>query len=370
MAKLEERIEDWNNAYTQSAGAPSTVPNAQAEAAANRRPPSFPDSSEGILAQHRMVIIDVVMLRTEENETSNKGVNLLQNLSLTFSGEYAQSQSRPPDADAWTSSSRIFNSRINLPEVRYSMDIFNAGDDRTEVLALPTLIALDGKPSTSFAGLTLNVAVKGVQTASITALDAGITLEVLPTFLSDNTIQLHVLARRTFVENGAVGSFQEAVRTSKNEVMADVVMEMGKTLVLSGLREKQTMAVKSGVPLLRDIPLIQYLFSHEETFDFHKSALVILTPRRPAPGVYRTSSGGEDPNAGESPSDQVRLNEFRKRYGYIFDLEPNITRIMRHMDRHELAMGLRSADFFDRPWWGTSDSIDFILRRAASFLYY
>ena len=370
LAKVEERIDDWRTLYSQSSHSD--------ERSVQRRDlePSQPqttiidDSSSSILAQHKMVMIDVVMLRTEENETSTKGLNLLQNLSLSFSGSYFGGQTRMPDADAWSLNTRSITNAISMSEAKYSLDIFNAGDDRTEVLALPTLIALDGKPSSSFAGLTLNVAVSGYQTGTLSQLEAGITLEALPTFLSDNTIQLHVVARRTFVEQGGAGTFKEAVRTSKNEVTADVVMNLGQTLVLSGLREKQTTAIKAGVPVLRDIPIIQYLFSHEETYDFHKSILVLLTPRRVSAGMYRSAVVGERSDGAASPGEQAKLDEFRLRYGYILDLEPNLLRVLKHLDKHEVARGLRSADFFDAPWWGSTDSIDIILKRAASFLFY
>jgi len=367
-AKLESRIKDWAVLQTQSlapAGTGAAVPVAARTDATDQRNPAEPAS-----AQNRMVMVDVVMIRTEENETSNKGVNLLENLSATFSGKFTPSQNRAPGANRWTWSDVVLATQPSVTALQYSLDIFNAGDDRTEVLALPTLIALDGKPSSSFAGLTLNVAVKGTNAATISALDAGITLEVLPTFLSDNTLQLHVLARRTFVEDGAVGSFQEAVRTSKNEVSADVVLDFGQTLVLGGLREKQTIGGKSGVPLLRDIPGLQYLFSHETTSDFHKSLLFLLTPRKVTAGLYRSPAAGDASSLSATPGERAQLDEFRQRYGYIFEMEPNIARIMHHLDRHQVAKGIHSADFFDKPWWGSTDSIDFILDRAASFLFY
>ena len=365
LSKLEERIEDWKDIHSQFVATPSAGQHAQAGTTTEvARSSALPDSTTGEADQPKMVMIDVVMLRTEENETSNKGINLLENLSLTFEGRF---NSQPVEGNLWQVPTKSFIGTLDMPKVSYSLRIFNAGDDRTEALALPTLIALDGKQSTSFAGTTLNVAVTGIQTGSISELAAGISLDVLPIFLSDNAIQLHVIARRTFVEEGAVGSFHEAVRTSKNEVTADVVMNIGETLVLSGLREKQTSSFKSGVPLLRDIPILQYIFSTEKTSDFHKSSLILLTPRRVSPGIYRSSSGRGDES---SIDDNPKLKEFRQRYGYLFSLDDNVTHVMRHLDKHAVAAGLRSADLFDRPWWGDPESIDIILKRTASFLYY
>ena len=370
FAKLETRVGEWALVHRRDPAEAELITVAPADAAGGQ--PSRPAAATPT-ADSQMVMIDVVMIRTEENETSTKGLNLMENLTASFTGHYVPAQNRAPGGKRWEWGSvnlLTLTQGSSTNDLRYSLDIFNAGDDRTEVLAMPTLIALNGKPSSSFAGSTLNVSIKGVNTANLTAIDSGITLEVLPTFLPNGLLQLHVLVRRTFLEEGAVGSFQEAVRTSKNEVSADVILGFGQTLILGGLREKQTSGTKSGVPLLRDLPGVQYFFSREATTDFHKSLLFLLTPRRVTAGLYRSVADGEEPDAQSPPAERARVKEFQRRYGYIFAMEPNLERMMRHIDRHRVAQGIRSADFFDRPWWGSTESIDLLLQRATSFLLY
>jgi Flp pilus assembly protein TadD len=357
MTFLKERIADWQLAYANALD--STAGSVTNKPDSSNSYTSVSVAVDSALKVPKMVVVDVVILRTEENESSNKGINFLDNLALTFEG----SSGTATPGGTWA----LAAGTLDASKLAYNLNIFNAGGDRTEALAMPTLIALDGKQSTSFAGTTLNVAVKGVQTASISALDAGVTLEVLPTFLSENTIQLHVLARRTFLEDGAVGSFQEAVRTTKNEVTTDVVLSLGQTLILGGLREKEISSVKSSVPILGDIPILEYLFSHKVTHDYHKSLLMLLTPRRVTPGIYRSLTGKQNEVAAE---DSSAVEMFSEHYGYLLSHRRNLDYILRHLAQHALMKELKCSDFFDEPGWGDPESVEKILRRAASFLYY
>jgi type II secretory pathway component GspD/PulD (secretin) len=70
-------------------------------------------------------------------------------------------------------------------------------------------------------------------------------------------------------------------------------MQFGETLVLGGLSEKEDSVVRDGVPILQDVPVLQYFFSNEQTVDFHKSVLILITPRR----AHRVSAPGADYSA-------------------------------------------------------------------------
>ena len=58
-------------------------------------------------------------------------------------------------------------------------------------------------------------------------------------------------------------------------------MKFDDTLIISGLSEKETEKLNDGVPFLQDLPVLQHLFRHEDTLDFTKSVLILLTPRKP-----------------------------------------------------------------------------------------
>ena len=154
-------------------------------------------------------------------------------------------------------------------------------------------MALNGQQSEFFSGIEVNAAAVGgaADTGSTVQIEKeiGVKLTVNPEFLEDGRIKLAVVAERTFLSTPDKTSinFEFRIDTSKTNVTANVAMNYGETLILSGLSEKETERKRDGVPGLQDAPLIQYLFSNRTTSDFQKSVLILLTPR-PTPYVYRT----------------------------------------------------------------------------------
>jgi Flp pilus assembly secretin CpaC len=63
-------------------------------------------------------------------------------------------------------------------------------------------------------------------------------------------------------------------------VSAATKVNINETLVLSGLTEHELISGSSGVPILKDIPGIQYLFSKNTVQNFNKTVLILITPRR------------------------------------------------------------------------------------------
>lgn len=317
----------------------------------------------------RMAIIDVVMIRTEENQSTNKGVNLLNGLTLQFGDTNVEYNYQSSDSPSSTRSATV---NLSLSGVKYNLNIFDLEEDKTEVLVRPTLVALEGQKSTFFSGSQLNIAISGRDTGSLEKVDVGVKLEVTPTFISDDMLQMNVSVGRAFFDLGAsVGTFDQSVRISKNEVEANVVLKFGQSLILSGLREKQTSEVKDGMPILRDLPLVQYLFSNEQTSDYHKSIITILTPRPVTPGIYITAAPSD---ISVSRKDEVLnapyLEELRRSSTTLLTADDNIKQIMRHLGKHRSFREFRENDLFDSTWYGSTGDLKQILKKTISFLYY
>lgn len=370
IERIAERVRDWMKVHegeTAVSNAGEENRDAVARPAENNSAKTA-DAYSG-RAMPRMVIVDVVMIRTEEGETTSKGVNLLDGLTLQFSDMFLSSKK------IWnndqSTSERIISSKLSLADLKYNMNIFNLGEDKTEVLARPTLVAIDGQKSTFFSGAQLAVSLTGRDMASMEKIDVGVRLEITPTFVSDDTVLIGVTVGRSFVEPGVVGSFKESVRVSKNEVNANVALKMGQTLVLGGLREKQTSEAKSGVPVLRDLPLLQYLFSAESTSDYHKSIITIITPRRVMPGVYVSSSSFESgEQVEEDPAKHPFLDELKKSSTTLLSVNDNLGHIMKHLNKHKAVREFREADLFDSVWYGSTGDLGNILKKAITFMYY
>ena len=95
---------------------------------------------------------------------------------------------------------------------------------------------------------------------------------------------LAVDAARTFLKPPSANiGFTYKLEISEILANANVVMNLGDTLVLGGLSEKESTTNRDGVPLLQDLPGVQYLFSQQQRTDYQRSVLILITPR---PAAY------------------------------------------------------------------------------------
>lgn len=244
--------------------------------------PALPSPCEG-LPLPRMVILDVVMVRTEENVSFGNGINLLTGLNLMLGYNWSNTHTTASGSEpSWTKTLTKTGSLSNTANgIQYSLNIFGSGDSHAEVIARPSLIALDRVGSTFFSGSTMSMAISGQWGNSLQDKNIGVSLSVTPTFIDDETMLLSVKTGRSYVEPIETGNFNESVSTSNNTVTANARIRFGETMVLSGLREREVASAESGVPVLNRIPIIQYLFNRRVETDYSKHVLVMITPRKP-----------------------------------------------------------------------------------------
>ena len=361
------------------------APNAQAPFGI---PPADPNAPPGapppLDPSERMVIVDVVIVSSEEDITTAKGVNLLNGLQLQFGTSSLPAFQRSVtinSGDGTIAGSPVSSGQlttitraITIPAITYSLNIANAGTTRNEILARPTLVATSGQKSEFFSGSNIRAAAVATvagsaPTGSIDVdKDIGVKLGITPQFLNGDRVRLLVEAERTFLQDTTASvNFQFQLRTSKTNVNANVVLNLGETLILSGLSEKETANVRSGVPGLQDIPVVQYLFSRQTTRDFNKSVLILITPRT-AEYTYRPRHVREREQA-RLPPDQRILSELQARYADWFRPYPNWASVFHHLQENSLYREFRTGDVaLER--WETFTDIENRLKKLPEFLYF
>jgi pilus assembly protein CpaC len=314
----------------------------------------------------RMVLVDVVLISTEELITTAKGINLLTALQLQFGSTSAPAYSR--SYNSATSSDTVLTKTLTIPALAYSLNIANASNGISEVLARPTLAAMEGLPSEFFSGTNLNAGVNSTSSLGATTtipVDKrfGVKLAVTPNFLPNGMVKLKVDAQRTFLNTNSAnnGGFSYQLQIAETTANANVVMRMGDTLVLSGLSEKETSSSRSGVPLLQDMPLLQYLFSSKRTSDYQNSVLILLTPRSP---IY-TSKVERGPNGAMTDS----MKALREKLGFSGRTPSNIESILNHLKTTDLFTQFRQGDVSLERWDRLHSTGD-RLQQALDFLYY
>lgn len=256
---------------------------------------------------------------------------------------------------------------VTIPALAYSLNIANANNTLNEVLARPTLAAIEGLPSEFFSGTNLNAAVVSTNSlgnASAVPVDKrfGVKLAVTPVFLPNGMVKLKVDAQRTFLNaNVDSAGFAYRLEISETTSNANVVMNMGDTLVLSGLSEKESSSSRTGVPGLQDVPMVQYLFSTKRNSDFQRSVLILITPRAP---IYTSKS-----ERGQSAAMSDSMRALREKLGFSARTPSSIESILNHLKTTNLFREFRQGDV-SMERWDRMHSTGDRLHQALGFLYY
>jgi type II secretory pathway component GspD/PulD (secretin) len=312
-----------------------------------------------------MVLVDVVIVSTQENTSTSKGINLLNALTLQLGSATASAYSWT--FDSASANRTVITKAVTVPALAYSLNIANSNVSHDEVLARPTLAAIEGQPSEFFAGVNVNAGVLSTTTLgspSVVPVDKrfGVKLAITPNFLADGMVKLKVEAQRTFVmptTNNQEFAYRFDIAETTTD--ANVVMKMGDTLVLSGLSEKENSSSRDGVPGLQDVPGVQYVFSKKQDTQLSHSALILITPRSP---IYAAHDEAAAPG-GVSEAEQA----LGRRLGFPATVPTNVEAIVRSLSDTDLFRQFRQGDVAMERWDRVATTGD-RLRQALSFLYY
>jgi pilus assembly protein CpaC len=196
------------------------------------------------------------------------------------------------------------------------------------LLAEPTIITANRELGTFLAGGEIPIPVvqssgggAGGNTAGISVQykEYGVRLRFTPEIVSDSLIKLTVMPEVSsldFVNAVLLQGFRiPALLTRRIEATVDV--RRNTSLVLSGLFNQQDERVKTGVPLLKDIPILGQLFSSTRFQKNESELIVVVTPTivdplRPRPeDVMRFKSDTTKP-ALEALKKRLPPNQQRK----------------------------------------------------------
>lgn len=153
------------------------------------------------------------------------------------------------------------------------------------ILAEPTVMAANNDSASFLAGGEIPIPVAqntagGVPTVTIIWREFGIRLNFVGEIVSDSLIKLRIrpeVSSLDFTNGIELSGFRvPALRTRRVESTLDVRRD--QSLIISGLMDDERQEVKTGVPLLSDIPIIGSLFSSTRWQRNETELLVVVTP--------------------------------------------------------------------------------------------
>jgi type IV pilus assembly protein PilQ len=192
-------------------------------------------------------------------------------------------------------------------------------EGNVKIISQPSVVTLNNVPSTIKAERILRIALpsstniaSGSGSAAGTAvatekIPVGVNLTVTPQVSSDGFVLMNIkvksssIANSPTVSNGTAGvvPFDELNR----EAEANVLVRDGETIVIGGILKDTAQETEAGVPYLKNIPVLGWLF---KTWTIQKNLeelVVFITPRL-------TSAGSQNlPTAEQLWRDQMKMTK-------------------------------------------------------------
>jgi general secretion pathway protein D len=152
------------------------------------------------------------------------------------------------------------------------------------VLSTPRVLALNNEearilvgsevPFTSSTLTGLNAVVNQV----VQFRNVGTQLTVIPTVNNDGYVTFRVLQEVSALSAQTIAAAQNAPVITTREAETSAIVKTGHTVVIGGLIGEQEQIIESGVPILKDIPLLGYLFKNRGVTRSRTEIAIFLTP--------------------------------------------------------------------------------------------
>jgi len=107
--------------------------------------------------------------------------------------------------------------------------------------------------------------------------DVDLLLEVTPHITPDKRVSMNI--RTTKNEIIGYSDFMGYPITSTNEAITVLLVDDGQTIVIGGVTKVTETALVTGFPVLKDIPMIGWLFKTDSSGETSNELLVFLTPK-------------------------------------------------------------------------------------------
>jgi Flp pilus assembly secretin CpaC len=158
-------------------------------------------------------------------------------------------------------------------------------EGRAKTLAEPNILAGNRDTATFLAGGELPIPVvqpgeAGTTRVTIQYKEFGVRLRFVGEILSDSLIKLNVtpeVSSLDFASGIELSGFRvPAFRTRRVSTTVDVRRD--QSMIISGLFNNEQERVKTGLPILKDLPIIGDLFSSSQWRNNESELLIVVTP--------------------------------------------------------------------------------------------
>jgi type IV pilus assembly protein PilQ len=149
-----------------------------------------------------------------------------------------------------------------------------------KIISSPKILTLDNKKATIKQGVKLPITTRGeLNTFTTIYVDANLKLEVTPHIARNGKkITMNVKVNNDKPDDNIKDTIGNvAINTQEAEM--ELAINDGETLVIGGVKIRRETNNEKGVPWLKDIPLLGWLFKTAEKVTDDGELLLFITPK-------------------------------------------------------------------------------------------
>ncbi|WP_419765291.1 MAG: type II secretion system protein GspD [Arcobacter sp.] len=148
-----------------------------------------------------------------------------------------------------------------------------------DVISEPSILCINNKESSIYVGETKSFKTGQTTNTSGTTQsfkreEIGLRLKVKPR-ITENKIILEI---NTILEDAKESTSSENLDTSKKEVKTSAILNNGESVIIGGLIKSRKFQMDSGLPVLKDIPILGNLFKNQKDVNDKINLVVVITP--------------------------------------------------------------------------------------------
>jgi general secretion pathway protein D len=198
----------------------------------------------------------------------------------TFAGNFGGSSIAPLDPLILTKLGDALGNIEQGLAIGAALD-FMQNEGASKTISNPSILCVNNQESSIYVGKTLSFQTGETSgtagtTSSFKREDVGLTLKIKPRVSSNEKVTLDVEA---ILENVlAQADTNNQPVTTKQTVTTQAILRHGESIIIGGLVKSYNTDVETKVPLLGDIPLLGWFFTHSDMQEQQDNLVVLLTP--------------------------------------------------------------------------------------------
>jgi type IV pilus secretin PilQ/predicted competence protein len=158
-------------------------------------------------------------------------------------------------------------------------------EGNVKIISRPSVVTLNNVESQIESANIIRIRTSAAtvgEAGTLREIRAGITLKVTPQVSADGFVLLNIIAKSSTLDFGRTvdGIPQENTREAK----ANVLVRDGETVVIGGIMKDTSANSDTGIPYLKDIPVLGWLFKKASWQKDFEELVVFITPRIMAAG--------------------------------------------------------------------------------------